>query len=167
MAYLTLAILPVALLIAAANDLHEFKIPNWISILLIATFPLAVISTGAPLSLLWQGLLLGAGMLVICFSLFALNVFGGGDAKLLAAASMWFGFAAQLEFILVTAFAGGILAIFILMFRKSPILPIYARMGWVMNVHQSEKGMPYGVAIAIGGLWAYPSTFLFQIIFGT
>jgi len=116
--------------------------------------------------MIWEGLLIGGGVLIAGFILFALNITGGGDAKLLAAAAPWFGLDAQLMFLAGTAFSGGVFAVLILMFREFPILPIYARFSWLMTLHESEKGMPYGVAIAIGGLVAYPHSPIFKIIFG-
>lgn len=166
MSYLLLAVLPASLIVAALNDIYEFKIPNWISVILIAAFPLAVVVAGAPLELIWQGFVVGFAVLVVGFILFALKVTGGGDAKLLAAAAPWFGFEAQLLYILFVGLAGGLLALAILSFRSSPILPIYARYNWLMQLHESENGLPYGVAIAAGGIFAFSEAPLFLKVFG-
>ena len=166
MAYLFLAILPAALIVAAANDLFEFKIPNWVSLILISGFPVAALSIGMPLSFLVEGAAIAAATFVFGFALFALKIAGGGDAKLLAAAAPWFGLDALLPFLTWTAFAGGFFALLILMFRGFPMLPIYARFDWLMELYQTNKGMPYGVAIAIGGLAVIPEAPMFLGVFG-
>lgn len=166
MLYLILAIFPAALIAAAFNDLSDFKIPNWISVLLLAAFPVAVVSSGLDLTHLWQGLLLGAAMLVVGFALFAFKIAGGGDGKLLAAVAPWIGIGSLFNFLLATTFVGGVLALVILCFRRLPILPIYARYDWLMEMHQNNNGIPYGVAIAIGGLITFPQTVLFTAAFG-
>jgi len=167
MSYLILAIFPAALIAAAFNDIAEFKIPNWIPVVLLAAFPVAIVSSDVGLSYLWQGLMIGAGMLVVGFGLFALKVAGGGDGKLLAAVAPWIGLSQMFNFLLATAFFGGVLAIAILFFRQLPILPIYARHSWLMEMHQNNNGIPYGVAIAIGALVTFPHTVLFTTAFGT
>ncbi|MFS0802310.1 prepilin peptidase, partial [Brevundimonas phoenicis] len=85
---LLLAILPVLAVVAALYDLTTMKIPNWISIALVVGFFPTALALGFPLSVVGvsagmavAGLFIGAGM-------FALNWIGGGDAKLLAAATL-------------------------------------------------------------------------------
>ena len=50
-------------------------------------------------------------------ALFATGLMGGGDVKLMAAASIWFGTAGTVEFLISTVLAGGALACFFLMRR--------------------------------------------------
>ena len=80
-AYLLLSVFPAALIIAAANDIYEFKIPNWISIVLVAVYPLAGFAVGASYHVMVEGALIGAAALTIGFGLFAAKIVGGGDAK--------------------------------------------------------------------------------------
>ena len=163
--YLILSIFPAALLIAAANDLYEFKIPNWICLALIGAFPVAAVFVGAPPIVTVQGLLLGAGALSIGFFLFAVKFFGGGDAKLFAATVPWIGLPGLLEFFVTTAMAGMVLAFVLIAFRGTPPLPIYAQQQWLLRLHQRKHDLPYGVAIAIGGLVVYPYTPVMQLAF--
>ena len=54
--------------------------------------------------------LTGAAVLLLTFSLFALNWMGGGDAKLIAATALWFGPSALLaDYVLLAAMLGGLL----------------------------------------------------------
>ncbi len=164
--FLLLSIFPAALLVAAANDLYEFKIPNWISILLIVAYPAAGLVLGASPQVMIEGILIGGGALAIGFGLYAGRVLGGGDAKLIAASAPWLGAGALGPFILNTAIAGLGLAIVMIMFRKMPILPIYAHAPWLMELHERRNDLPYGVAIASGGLLSFSQTPFFQLAFG-
>ena len=164
--FLFLSIFPATLMVAAATDIHDFKIPNWISGALLIGFFSAGISLGTPIELLAEGLLLGCAVLVVGFFLFAVRFFGGGDAKLFAATAPWIGLAAFPEFLMATAIAGGFLAIFLLVFRKTPPLPVYAHAQWLLRMHQNQHELPYGVAIAAGGIFLFPETPLFKFAFG-
>ncbi len=97
-----------------------------------------------------------------CFILFALNVMGGGDAKLLTASAVWFGFNSSLTvFLIAVAFIGGILTIGILSLR-SHSQEIMASGLPVPDSLLVAKKVPYGIAIAVGGLMAYPESPIVQ-----
>ncbi len=166
LSYMLISVLPAAWLVAAVNDVIEMKIPNWISIFLLACFPVAALYFGFSFSSFFACIALALGILVVGFVLFAMNKLGGGDVKLLAASTLWIGPAALLPFLMKMVLMGGLFALVIMMFRKTPLLPAYAHAPWIMNLHQSGKHMPYGVAIAAGGLWVLPETYLFSLMFG-
>ncbi|MEN0115132.1 MAG: prepilin peptidase [Agrobacterium cavarae] len=155
-------ILPLCLALAASTDLLEMTIPNRISIILLGTFIIV-----APLSgMQWQTffLSLGAGLAVFssCFILFTLNVMGGGDAKLLTASAVWFGFNASLAvFLIAVAFVGGILTLAILSLR-SHSQEIMTTGVPIPDSLLVAKKVPYGIAIAIGGLMTYPEAPIVQ-----
>ncbi|MDZ7629623.1 MAG: prepilin peptidase [Parvularculaceae bacterium] len=161
-----LSAFPAALIIAALNDIYEFKIPNWISIVLIAAYGAAGVGLAAPGDMLLEGLLLGCAALVAGFALFALRIIGGGDAKLLAASAPWIGLSSLGSFMIYVAIAGGALALALIVFRRLPALPAYAQAPWLVRLHQRPKDIPYGVAIAAGGLLSFSQTPLFQLAFG-
>ena len=164
--YLTLSVFPAALLIAAANDLYEFKIPNWLTITMIAAYPVAGLAVGAAPSAIGEGFLIGAGALAIGFTLFAFNIIGGGDAKLLAAAAPWFGLISLGQFLFAMAICGFFLTFGLLTFRRTPVLPAYSHAQWILRLHQRKRDLPYGVAIAAGGLITFPQTPFYQLVFG-
>jgi prepilin peptidase CpaA len=149
---------PAALAFAGAMDLFTMTIPNRISIGLIIAFVVAAIL--APLG--WNELAshVGAGvlMLVIGVAMFSFGLLGGGDAKLLAAAALWFGFEALLQFLVLVSVAGGLLVIAILIYRSLSIPYWLSNQAWAVRLHGKSGGVPYGIAIAIGGLWLYPKT---------
>lgn len=161
-----LSAFPAALLIAAMNDLYEFKIPNWVSAVLFCSYFAAGLGLGASPSMLLEGFLFGCGALVLGFALFAGKVLGGGDAKLLAACAPWIGPSALAPFLLNTAVAGGAFAVALVLFRKAPPFPVYAQAPWLLRLHQRPKDIPYAVAIAAGGLLSFSQTPLFQLAFG-
>lgn len=165
-ALLALAVFPAALLIAAANDLYEHLIPNWTSALLAAAYFVAAFGLGAPTEQIVEGAVIGAVAFAVCFSMFAFKLFGGGDAKLLAATTPWVGLAGLAPFVFNMAVAGGVFVLVLIAFRKAPALPIYAQAPWLMRLHQRPKDMPYGVAIAAGGLMTFSQTPNFQLAFG-
>jgi prepilin peptidase CpaA len=165
-AYLLLSVFPAGLLIAAAHDIYEFKIPNWISIVLVLSYPAAGLAVGASAGIIVDGLLIAAATLAVGFALFTVKFFGGGDAKLFAATAPWIGVAGLGIFLFYTAMAGFVLAIWLMMFRKTPPLPIYAQAPWILRLHQRKHDLPYGVAIAVGGLVSFPQTPFFQLVFG-
>ncbi len=165
-AYLVLSVFPAALLIAAANDLYEFKIPNWVSIILVCAYPVAGLAVGAEPRVMLEGLVIGAGVLTLGFALYAAKIVGGGDAKLLAATTPWLGAGALGVFLFYTALSGLVLALVMIMFRKLPILPVYAHAPWLIQLHQRKKDLPYAVAITAGGLLSFSQTPFFQLVFG-
>jgi len=147
---------PALVLTAAVSDATSFTIPNWISLALLALFPVAALAVGVPLPTMGLHLALGAGALVIGAGMFAMGWMGGGDAKLIAAAALWLGPAALLNFVLGTAITGGGLAMALLLLRSPAFRPMVA-LGprWVNRLADADQGIPYGVAIAAGTLAAF------------
>ena len=139
LSYMLISILPAAWLVAAINDVMELKIPNWISLFLVAAFPVAAVYFGFSFSMFFACVALGLGVLVAGFVLFALNKLGGGDVKLLAASALWIGPAAFTAFFIKMVLMGGLFAFVLLMFRRTPPLPVYAHAPWVMQLHQSGR----------------------------
>ena len=100
-------VLPALLVVAALRDLISFTIPNWISLSLVAAFPVVALVAGLPLTDIGVHALVGAAALVVGVGLFALGWVGGGDAKLLGAAALWLGWPGVGPFLVATALAGG------------------------------------------------------------
>ncbi len=140
---------------AACSDIARLIIPNWVSIALAAIFPVAALITGAPLMGVGLHILFGFGVLAVGFVLFQFNIIGGGDAKLLAAVSIWTGMTAFMPFILWTAIAGGLMALALLTARQ--LLPVGTYPSFVDHLLKKQNGIPYGVAIMVGALMAIPS----------
>ena len=137
-----------ALVAAAASDLASYEIPNTICIVLAAGFLLA--AAGMPLAAVLWHLACGAAVLVAMAAAFAFRLIGGGDAKLLAAASLWVGWPYLAPFILLTAIAGGVLGVLLLALRRLVPAPQVGR--WYARLLARGEGVPYGLAIAASGL---------------
>ncbi len=144
-------IFPALLIYAAVHDVATMTIPNWVSILLALAFlPAAAI---AGLSMSETGIHLGVGALALVAgaALFYMGVWGGGDAKLIAAAAIWLGASGGLPFLYGVAVVGGALAVVLIVARR---LKLKSSMNWLSRLLSPTEGAPYGVAIAGGGLWA-------------
>lgn len=161
-AYLVLFVPPACLAFAALTDIATMTIPNCVSAIMLATFFVA-----APvLGLDWHNFNLSilAACIVFCgcFALFALNVMGGGDAKLLTACAVWFGLnSALMGFLVAVAFVGGLLTLAILLLR-SRFQEISAIGLPIPDSLLVAKKIPYGIAIAIAGLMTYPEAPIVQ-----
>jgi prepilin peptidase CpaA len=147
-----------ALLLAAAVwDLASYTIPNRLTAALAGlALPAFLLAGLSPLEI---GVVVGFGALVLACGmvLFALNVAGGGDVKLLAAAALWLGPQAGSQFVLWTAVAGGVLALTLVLLRRAagPLTPFAP--GWAKPLIAPGGPAPYGVAICAGGVLAWPS----------
>jgi prepilin peptidase CpaA len=156
LALLALAVFAGLLIFAACSDIASLTIPNWVSIALTALFIVLALASGMPLGQIGMHILFGFAVLVVGFFLFQANVIGGGDAKLLGAAAVWTGFVAFMPFALWTALAGGALAAMLIVARN--FAPAFAAWAppFVNRLLTPKTGLPYGVAIMIGGLMAAP-----------
>ncbi|MBC7908514.1 MAG: prepilin peptidase [Rhodospirillaceae bacterium] len=138
-----------ALVDAAISDLKAFRIPNRDSLLIAAAFVVAVPALGLGAEAAAWHVAAGVAAFVLGAVLFAFKVWGGGDVKLVAAVTLMMGFAGLPRFLLVMALAGGMLSLVMLLLRISA-----AKGSWGGRAAASGH-VPYGVAIAAGGLdWA-------------
>jgi prepilin peptidase CpaA len=156
--FLSISLFPVLMIVAGAGDALSLRIPNWLTLLTAALFFPMAFATGMPLSVIGEHAAIGAGLLVVGFLFFSFGIFGGGDAKLLAAAGLWFGSAQTLPFIIFTALAGGILAIAISIWSMTAMSWEIHDMPWTQRIKQLKPNVPYGYAFAIGAILAFPDS---------
>lgn len=150
-----LAVFPAALAAAAMSDFLTMKISNRLSLALAAAFFLLAPLVGLPLADLGMSLAATLVVFAVCFALFAANVMGGGDAKLLTAASLWFGFDHSLvTFLVLVAYAGGGVTLLFLVLRARADMVMSIGIPLPVSVVGTKK-IPYGIAIALGGLIAF------------
>jgi prepilin peptidase CpaA len=155
---LRLTFFPALMAFAAASDLLSMTISNRVSILLIAGFfALALLSGMAPIAIATH---VGAGALVLAvsFACFAFGWIGGGDAKIVASAALWFGFAHLMDYLVYASLFGGALTLLLLEWRRWPLPYAFAGQSWLLRLHNKESGIPYGIALAVGALLIYPQT---------
>ena len=162
--FLLVAIFPIAMAFAAANDLFTMRIPNVISLALIGGFVALAVLTRTPLETFGMHVVCALGVLLLTFALFAFHLLGGGDAKLMAAGALWMGSAQVLPFIAYTTLFGGILCLVILSYRRMVPADAWPLPEWAQRLHMSGGPVPYGIAIAASGLTVFPATELFRML---
>lgn len=155
---LALIVFAGLLLYAAGSDVTSYTIPNWVSVALIVVFAAFALALGMPLQEIGWHFVFGLAVLGVGFFLFQAKVFGGGDAKLLAAAATWTGFATFQPFFFWTAVAGGLLAASLLAARQF-IKQAETNPPFVNRLLKEQHGIPYGLAIMAGGLMSTPALF--------
>lgn len=159
---LSVSLLPALMIIAAMSDVTTFKIPNWLTGLTAALFFPMAYFTGMPMVEFGWHLLAGVILFAAGFLLFSLGLFGGGDAKLMAAAGLWFGTSQTLPFLVFTALAGGLLAGAMAAWSAWMVIwelhePKMAQ-AFGKQMKKIQPKLPYGFALAVGAILAFPQT---------
>ena len=143
-----LGLLAATLVWIAVVDVRTYTISNKVNLAIALVAPAYWLSAGVPL---WPdvGWRVAAGAVV--FLLFAvafyINAMGGGDVKLAGALALWFPIPETVKLIVITSLAGGVLTLIVAGLHK------YQR-------KEGRPEVPYGVAIAFGGLWLLAQRFL-------
>jgi prepilin peptidase CpaA len=153
-----LLLFPALMAFAAASDLFTMTISNRVSLALTAGFLVLAMLSGMGLQDILSHLGAGAAVLAVAFACFAMGWVGGGDAKVAAAAALWFGFGHLLDYLVYASLFGGALTLLLLQFRQWPLPYFVSSQSWLLRLHDRETGIPYGIALAIGALMIYPET---------
>lgn len=136
------------LVCAAINDVRAMRIPNWISIALVALF--AVSASFGVITAFKAHLLVALAVLVFTFVMFAANWLGAGDAKLLAALALWMGPQHIALFLALVGILGGVFAAMLLtahwLGQRYALLSTYAVFARSSAWMRAGK-LPYGVPI--------------------
>ena len=149
---------PALMAFAAASDLFTMSISNRVSLALAGGFLALALLSGMEFSEILLHLGAGATVLAVAFACFAMGWVGGGDAKVVSAAALWFGFGHLMDYLLYASLFGGVLTLLLLQFRQWPLPYLFAGQAWLLKLHAKETGIPYGIALAIGALMIYPET---------
>ena len=148
---------PALVIVGGLTDAATFTIPNRISLALAGLYFVAALICHQPLIQFAVTVAVGFVALIAGMGMFAAGWIGGGDAKLFAASALWLGLPGVAPFLLVTALAGGALAVILLNARSAALKPYFASApAWFARLVTPGAGVPYGVAIAVGALVAYP-----------
>jgi prepilin peptidase CpaA len=147
---LLLVTLAVILVVAAVIDVRTFTISNRLNLTVALLAPVYWASVAlSP----WPGVAIQLAAAEIVFVLLAgafyAGMMGGGDVKLAAALALWFPPAGTVKFLILMSLAGGVLTLLILVLHK-------------MRNREGRPEIPYGVAIAFGGLAILTQRFLNQ-----
>ena len=153
-----LLVFPGAMALAACFDFFTMTIPNRLNVgFALLFFPAALIAGVAPAEIAVH-ITAGVAMLAVSFSFFAFGWIGGGDAKFVAAVALWLGWTHLLEYALLFSFLGGLLTLMLLSMRRLPLPLVLSREDWAARLHDSQGGVPYGIALAAAGILIYPET---------
>jgi prepilin peptidase CpaA len=144
--------LAAVLVAAAVIDVRTFTISNRLNAAVALSAPLYWMSVSlAP----WPGMAiqLAAGLTVFTLlaGAFFAGMMGGGDVKLAAALALWFPPAGTVKFLVLMSIAGGVLTLLILGAHR-------------LRRREGRPEIPYGVAIAFGGLTILAQRFLNQFV---
>ncbi len=143
-----LGLLAAILVWIAVVDVRTFTISDRINIAIALLAPVYWLSAGVPF---WPDAAIRVGVAVLVFFLFAgafyMNVMGGGDVKLAGALALWFTPLETLTLIVVMSIAGGLLTLVVLVAHR-------------VRRKAGRPEVPYGVAIAVGGMWLLAQRFL-------
>jgi len=141
-------LLAIMLLWAAVVDIKTRTISNRLNLAIALVAPLFWWSTGVDL---WPDAAIRVGVAIAVFLLFALafqlGAMGGGDVKLAAALALWFAPGDTLFLIVLMSLAGGVLTLIVMIEHR-------------IKQNEGRPQVPYGVAIAFGGLWLLAQRFL-------
>jgi prepilin peptidase CpaA len=145
-----LATLAALLVVAAVIDVRTFTISNRLNLAVALLAPVYWLSIAlSP----WPGVAmqLAAGIVVfaILAGAFYAGLMGGGDVKLAAALALWFSPMSTIRFLMLMSIAGGVLTLGLLAWHRARKL-------------EGRPEIPYGVAIAFGGLAILTQRFLNQ-----
>lgn len=150
LSWILLGALALLLLVACWFDVKSRTIPNELN---IAIAVLAIPFWWSVGLAIWPDMLIQiavAALVLFAFALaFALGAMGGGDVKLVAAIALWLPAPAVMLLIFIMSVAGGVLT-----------AAMYLRHKLAKRTGQLE--IPYGLAIAFGGLWLISERFLNQ-----
>ena len=145
-----LGILALLLVVAAVIDVRTFTISNRLNLAVALMAPLYWWSAHLPL---WPDigiqLAIAAGVFALLAVAFYAGMMGGGDVKLAAALALWFSPQSTLRFLVFMSIAGGVLTLVVVGLHRLKKKP-------------GKPEVPYGVAIAVGGLLILIQRFLNQ-----
>ena len=132
----------------AVMDVKTYTISDRLNLAIALLAPVYWWSAGVPL---WPDAAIRLGIGVLVFLLFAgafyLNAMGGGDVKLAGALALWFTPFETLKLIVIMSLAGGLLTLIVVGIHRA-------------RGKEGRPEVPYGVAIAAGGMWLLAQRFL-------
>jgi prepilin peptidase CpaA len=145
-----LALLALLLVVAAAIDVRTFTISNRLNLTVALAAPIYWWSAHLPL---WPDVglqvAIAAGVFALLAAAFYAGMMGGGDVKLAAALALWFSPLSTLKFLIFMSIAGGLLTLVVVGLHR-------------LRKQAGKPQVPYGVAIAVGGLIILIQRFLNQ-----
>ena len=134
-AAVTTIVFVLALGYAALRDLMSYEIPNWIPLVIVVDYAALALLGDASLATVGQHVAVGLVVLAIGAALFFAHVLGGGDAKLLAACALWFGWPQFISFTYMVALSA-------VVSRSSSLRFSPFRLPLRVTIHRCSAGCP-------------------------
>jgi prepilin peptidase CpaA len=145
-----IGLLALILVVAAVIDVRTFTISNGLNLTIALLAPLFWWSAALPL---WPDVAtqvaVAGGVFMLLAGAFYAGMMGGGDVKLAAALALWFSPASTIKFLILMSIAGGVLTLLVVAWHRA-------------KKREGRPEIPYGVAIAFGGLAILTQRFLNQ-----
>ena len=157
-----LTVFPAGMVLAACSDLFTMRVSNRLTLGLALSFFVVAPWSGLSLETIGIHVAICLVMLAAGIAMFAPGWIGGGDAKLIAATSLWLGLEPLGHYLVAAAIYGCLLTLVLLRFRTMPLPAWAGGQDWIARLHRADRGAPYCIALAIAGLSAYPTTELFK-----
>ena len=133
---------------AAVDDLRRRTIPNRLNLAIALLAPLWWWASAVPL---WPEAALQVMAAAIVFGLFAaafaFGAMGGGDVKMIGALALWLPLKVLLPMLMLMAVLGGVVTLATLAAHR-------------IRRREGRPEVPYGVAIALAGLWTVANVIL-------
>jgi prepilin peptidase CpaA len=139
-----------SLLWLAVVDVRVRRLPTPAVLVIGALFFLDALIVRMSLGNVLEHFLLALGVFIVCAALFALKMLGGGDAKLASVIFLWAGPGLWLPALTLISVIGTLVSLVSLATRNMELdqrsLPMRA-----LAMFSGARGVPYGVALALGG----------------
>jgi prepilin peptidase CpaA len=146
------------LAVTAYSDIRSLRIPNTLAAAVAALGLVRLIMIGDLSNALYT-VSASIVVLVLTFLLFWRSLLGGGDAKLITATALLVGYHDLFSFLFLMSICGASVSLTVLFIHK--YLPLWLGPRLAMLTPRARMAVPYGVAIAGGGI----VTLLFQSSF--
>jgi len=140
--------LAALLVVAAVIDVRSYTISNRLNLTVALLAPLYWLSIAlSP----WPGVAIqlaaATTVFLVLAGAFYAGMMGGGDVKLAAALSLWLSPMSTVKFLVLMSLGGGVLTLVVLAWHRA-------------KRREGRPEIPYGVAIAFGGLAILTQRFL-------
>lgn len=140
--------------LAVLSDYKGMVIPNYLPLIVLGSFFGAWAAAYAGGADIFEPLrvhvLSGIIIFVVTFIMFALRIFGGGDAKLITAYGFWIAPSALFLFLALVTISGACVALAALILKSQQPFKNPRAGSWVARVQSGEAVVPYAIPIFVG-----------------
>ncbi|GAB5095175.1 prepilin peptidase [Caballeronia sp. LP006] len=139
-----------ALLVLAVIDVRARRLPTGIVLAIGSLFFVDALLRKLSLDEIIAHLILACVVFAVCAALFAAKMLGGGDAKLAAVIFLWAGVSLSLPALTLISLIGTVVSLVSLATRNMKADQTSSPMR-ALAMFSGARGVPYGVALALGG----------------